>query len=46
MRQSAEENPQLLIKNLEGFLERFPASVRREQVMQRHLQVRPARQRP
>ena len=31
--QSAEENPQLLIKNLEGFLERFPASVRREQVI-------------
>ena len=30
---SAEDNPQLLIKNLEGFLERFPASVRREQVI-------------
>src|SRR5271157_3947031 len=28
---SAEDNPQLLIKNLKGFLERFPASVRREQ---------------
>ena len=30
---SAEDNPQLLIKNLEGFLKRFPASVRREQVI-------------
>ena len=31
---SAEDNPQLLIKNLEGFLERFPASARREQVIE------------
>jgi thiol-disulfide isomerase/thioredoxin len=30
---SAEDNPQLLIKNLEGFLKRFPASLRREQVI-------------
>jgi len=30
---SAEDNPQLLIKNLEGFLARFPASERREQVI-------------
>ena len=30
---SAEDNPQVLIKNLEGFLERFPASTRREQVL-------------
>ena len=31
---SAEDNPQLLAKNLEGFLERFPASARREQVIE------------
>jgi thiol-disulfide isomerase/thioredoxin/predicted negative regulator of RcsB-dependent stress response len=31
---SSEDNPQLLIKNLEGFLTRFPASKRREQVLQ------------
>jgi thiol-disulfide isomerase/thioredoxin len=31
---SAEDNPQVLIKNLEAFLERFPASARREQVLQ------------
>jgi thiol-disulfide isomerase/thioredoxin len=31
---SAEDNPQALIKNLEGFLERFPSSARREQVME------------
>jgi thiol-disulfide isomerase/thioredoxin len=30
---SAENNPQVLIKNLEAFLERFPASTRREQVL-------------
>jgi len=30
---SAENNPEVLIKNLEGFLERFPASTRREQVL-------------
>jgi thiol-disulfide isomerase/thioredoxin len=30
---SAENNPQVLIKNLEGFLEHFPASTRREQVL-------------
>jgi thiol-disulfide isomerase/thioredoxin len=30
---SAEGNPQALIKNLEGFLERFPATTRREQVL-------------
>ena len=30
---SAEDNPQALIKNLEGFLERFPATTRREQVL-------------
>jgi thiol-disulfide isomerase/thioredoxin len=31
---SSEDNPQVLIKNLEAFLERFPASARREQVLQ------------
>jgi thiol-disulfide isomerase/thioredoxin len=31
---SSEDNPQVLIKNLEGFLERFPASARREQVLE------------
>jgi len=31
---SAGENPQVLIKNLEAFLERFPASARREHVLQ------------
>jgi thiol-disulfide isomerase/thioredoxin len=31
---SSEDNPQVLIKNLEGFLERFPASRRREQVLE------------
>jgi thiol-disulfide isomerase/thioredoxin len=31
---SSEDNPQVLIKNLEGFLERFPESTRREQVLQ------------
>ena len=31
---SSEDNPQVLIKNLEGFLERFPASTRREQVLE------------
>jgi len=31
---SAEDNPQALIKNLEGFLERFPATTRREQVLE------------
>ena len=31
---SAEDNPQLLIENLEGFLERFPASKRREAVIE------------
>jgi thiol-disulfide isomerase/thioredoxin len=31
---SSAENPQVLIKNLEAFLERFPASARREQVVQ------------
>jgi thiol-disulfide isomerase/thioredoxin len=31
---SSEENPQVLIKNLEAFLERFPASARREQVLE------------
>jgi len=30
---SAEDNPQALVKNLEGFLERFPATARREQVL-------------
>ena len=30
---SAEDNPQALIKNLEGFLEHFPATTRREQVL-------------
>ncbi|MGA2609316.1 MAG: redoxin domain-containing protein [Terriglobia bacterium] len=30
---SSEDNPQVLIKNLEAFLERFPASARREQVL-------------
>jgi thiol-disulfide isomerase/thioredoxin/predicted nucleic acid-binding protein len=30
---SSENNPQVLIKNLEGFLEQFPASTRREQVL-------------
>jgi thiol-disulfide isomerase/thioredoxin len=30
---SAEDNPQLLIKKLESFLERFPESSRREQVI-------------
>jgi thiol-disulfide isomerase/thioredoxin len=30
---SAEDNPQALIKNLESFLERFPATTRREQVL-------------
>jgi len=32
--QSAEGNPQALIKNLEGFLERFPASPRSQQVLE------------
>jgi len=31
---SSEDNPQVLIKNLEAFLERFPTSARREQVLQ------------
>jgi thiol-disulfide isomerase/thioredoxin len=31
---SSEENPQVLIKNLEAFLERFPASARRGQVLE------------
>jgi thiol-disulfide isomerase/thioredoxin len=31
---SSEDNPQALIKNLEAFLERFPASAQREQVLQ------------
>ena len=31
---SSENNPQVLIKNLEAFLERFPASAKREQVLQ------------
>jgi len=31
---SSGENPQVLIKNLEGFLERFPSSAHREQVLQ------------
>ena len=31
---SSEDNPQVLIKNLEGFLERFPMSTRREQVLE------------
>ncbi|MGA2475950.1 MAG: redoxin domain-containing protein [Terriglobia bacterium] len=31
---SSEGNPQVLIKNLEAFLERFPASARREEVLQ------------
>jgi thiol-disulfide isomerase/thioredoxin/predicted negative regulator of RcsB-dependent stress response len=31
---SSENNPQVLIKNLEAFLERFPASTRREQVLE------------
>ena len=31
---SAEDNPQLVIKNLEGFLQRFPASALREQVIE------------
>jgi thiol-disulfide isomerase/thioredoxin len=31
---SSGENPQVLIKNLEAFLERFPASAHREQVLQ------------
>ena len=31
---SAEDNPQALIKNLEAFLDRFPASARREEVLQ------------
>jgi thiol-disulfide isomerase/thioredoxin len=31
---SSEDNPQVLIKNLEAFLERFPASAQREQVLQ------------
>jgi thiol-disulfide isomerase/thioredoxin len=31
---SAEDNPQEVIKNLEGFLERFPESKRREQVVE------------
>ena len=30
---SSENNPQVLIENLEGFLQRFPASKRREQVL-------------
>jgi thiol-disulfide isomerase/thioredoxin len=30
---SSEDNPQVLIKNLEAFLERFPASARRAQVL-------------
>jgi len=30
---SSDENPQVLIKNLEGFLERYPASPRRAQVL-------------
>jgi thiol-disulfide isomerase/thioredoxin len=31
---SSEDNPQVLIKNLEAFLERFPASTRRDQVLE------------
>jgi thiol-disulfide isomerase/thioredoxin len=31
---SAEGNPQVLIKNLESFLQRFPASTRRQQVLE------------
>ena len=31
---SADENPQVLIKNLEGFLQRFPTSTRRAQVLE------------
>jgi thiol-disulfide isomerase/thioredoxin len=31
---SSEDNPQVLIKNLEAFLERFPASAQRAQVLQ------------
>jgi thiol-disulfide isomerase/thioredoxin len=31
---SSEDNPQVLIKNLEAFLERFPASARREEILQ------------
>jgi thiol-disulfide isomerase/thioredoxin len=31
---SSENNPQVLVKNLEAFLERFPASAQREQVLQ------------
>jgi thiol-disulfide isomerase/thioredoxin len=31
---SSEDNPQVLIKNLEGFLKRFPGSTRYEQVLQ------------
>jgi thiol-disulfide isomerase/thioredoxin len=31
---SSEDNPQVLIKNLEGFLQRFPASTRRAQVIE------------
>jgi thiol-disulfide isomerase/thioredoxin len=31
---SSGDNPQALIKNLEGFLQRFPESTRREQVLQ------------
>jgi thiol-disulfide isomerase/thioredoxin len=31
---SSEDNPQALIKNLEAFLERFPASTRRDQVLE------------
>ena len=31
---SSEDNPQVLLKNLEGFLERFPESTRREQVLE------------
>jgi thiol-disulfide isomerase/thioredoxin/predicted negative regulator of RcsB-dependent stress response len=31
---SSEDNPQALIKNLEGFLQRFPASTRRGQVLE------------
>jgi thiol-disulfide isomerase/thioredoxin len=31
---SAQDNPQEVIKNLEGFLERFPESKRREQVVE------------
>jgi thiol-disulfide isomerase/thioredoxin len=31
---SAADNPQVLIKNLETFLKRFPASARREQILQ------------